>query len=150
MKPCFAIITLALISSNALAGLNKWVDADGKVHYSDTPPPEVTTQAVRNIAGKGQTDAPVSYSPKSVAEREAELKKNKQSKEEAAQKKAQQDADAEAKKKNCAAARESARALEAGTRIATYDANGEKSYLDDDTRAQRLEEARKVMSASCD
>lgn len=149
MKPFFAIITLALISSNAHAGLNKWVDADGKVHYSDTPPPEVTTQTVRNIAGKGQTNAPASYSPKSVAEREAEMKKNKQSKDEAAQKKSQQDAEAETKKNNCASARENARSLEAGTRIMSYDANGERTYLEDDVRAQRLEEARKAISSNC-
>lgn len=149
MKPCFAIITLALISSNAHAGLNKWVDADGKVHYSDTVPPEVSTQTVRTISGKGQANAPVSYSPKSVAEREAEMKKNKQSKEEAAQKKEQQDAEADAKRNNCGAARENARALEAGTRIVTYDANGERTYMDDDARAQRLEEARKVISSNC-
>ena len=89
MKRYFTIITLSLlISLNAHAALNKWVDADGKVHYSDTPPPDVTTETVRNIAGKDQADAPAAYSPKSVAEREAEMKKSKQAKDEAAQKQA--------------------------------------------------------------
>lgn len=151
MKRYISIISLALICLNAHAGLNKWVDADGKVHYSDTPPPEVTTQSVRNIAGKEeQADAPASYSPKSVAEREAEYKKAKQEKTEAEQKKAQQDANAETKIKNCAAARENLRVLEAGTKIVTYDANGERTYLDDDARAQRLEEAQKVIDSNCD
>jgi hypothetical protein len=150
MKPYFVIIALSLIGLNAHAGLNKWIDADGKVHYSDTPPPEVPTQTVRNVSGKGQTDAPASYSPKSVAEREAEMKKSKLEKEETAQKKAQQDAQAETKKRNCEAARQHARALEEGTRIFTYDEKGERSYLDDNARAQRLEEARKTISADCD
>lgn len=149
MKPYFAIIALAVISLNAHAALNKWVDADGKVHYSDTPPPDVTTQTVPNITGKSQTDAPASYSPKSVGEREAEMRKAKQEKENASKMKAQQDAEAEAKKSNCAAARENARTLETGARIVTYDANGERSYMEDDTRAQRLEEARKAISANC-
>ncbi|MBU1424413.1 MAG: DUF4124 domain-containing protein [Gammaproteobacteria bacterium] len=151
MKRFISIISLVLICSNAHAGLNKWVDADGKVHYSDTPPPEVTTQSVRNIAGKEeQADAPASYSPKSVAEREAEYKKAKQEKTEAAQKKAKQDADAETRKSNCAAARENLRVLEAGSRIVTYDANGERTYLDDDARTQRLEDAQKAISTNCD
>jgi hypothetical protein len=149
MKPFFAIITLALISLNAHAGLNKWVDAEGKVHYSDTPPPEVTTQTVRNISGKGQENAPASYSPKSYAEREAEMKKSKQAKEEALQKKAQEDAMAETKKRNCEAAHHNAKSIEDGMRIVTYDADGKQVYLDDSARAQRLEEARKAMKDNC-
>lgn len=151
MKSCFAVIALVLISFNAHAELKKWVDADGVVHYSDTIPPGVTTtETVRNISGKGQANAPAGNSPKSLAEREAELKKAKQEKEDASQKKAQQEAAAAAKKSNCEAARQNVQALEEGTRIITYDANGERSYLDDNARAQRLEEARKAVSANCD
>ena len=150
MKRYFTIITLALISFNVHAGLSKWVDADGKVHYSDTPPPEVTTQSVRNIAGKDEADAPASYSQKSIAEQEAELKKAKQLKNEAEQKKAQQDANAQAKKNNCTAARENVQTLKNATRIVTYDAKGERTYMDDSTRAQRLEESNKEISTYCD
>jgi hypothetical protein len=149
MKAFFTIISLLLISLNANAGLTKWVDADGKVHYSDTPPPEVETKNVKDFSGKGKADAPSGYTPKSYVEREAELRKEKQSKDEAAQKKAQQDAQAENKKRNCEAARENLRTLDAGGRIANYDANGERSYLDDDARAQRREEANKAISANC-
>jgi hypothetical protein len=150
MKRNFTVIALLLVCFNAHAGLNKWVDAEGKVHYSDTPPPEVTTQNVRNIAGKEQTDAPASYSPKSIAEREAEYRKAKQEKTEASQKNAKQAANAEIRKTNCAAARRNARTLEAGTRVVTYDANGERTYLDDQARTQRLEEAQQAISDNCD
>lgn len=150
MKRYFTIITLALISFNVHAGLSKWVDAEGKVHYSDTPPPEVTTQSVRNIAGKDQTDAAASYSPKSIAEQEAELKKAKQLKTEAEQKKAQQDANAQIRKSNCAAARENVQTLKGSTNIVTYDAKGERTYMKDDARAQRLDEANKAVSTYCD
>jgi hypothetical protein len=149
MKCYFAIFVLSFLSLNAHAALNKWVDADGKVHYSDTAPPEVSTQTVRNMAGKGQVDAPASYSPKSVAEREAEMKKSKQAKDEVLQKQAQKDAATEAKKNNCAAARENAQMLENSPRIVTYDANGERTFLDDAARAQRLEDVRKTISSDC-
>jgi hypothetical protein len=149
MKDFLVIIVLSLLSLNAHAALNKWVDPDGTVHYSDTVPPEVATQTVRNIAGKGKADAPASYSPKSVAEREADMKKSKQAKDEVSQKQAQKDAEAEAKKSACVAARENARTLEDSPRIATYDANGERSFMDDSTRAQRLEDARKAISSNC-
>lgn len=150
MKPYFAIVILSLVSLNVHAGVHKWVDADGNIHYSDTRPDEDTqTQEVRNVTGKDQAGSSPSYTPKSYIEREAEMKKAKQTKDEAAQKKAQQDADAEAKKSNCSAARENARVLEESPRLVTYDANGERSYLDDDARTQRLEEARKAISANC-
>lgn len=149
MKHSFVTIALTLLSLNAYADLNKWVDADGKVHYSDTVPPDVSTQTVRNIAGKGDEKTPASFVPKSLAEREAELKKSTQEKEDAAKKKAQQDAQAEAKKSNCNAARENVQTLEHSPAIVTYDANGERSYMDDAARAQRLEEARKAISSDC-
>lgn len=149
MKQCLAVILLSLIGLNAYAGVNKWVDAEGNVHYSDTPPPEVKTETVRNISGKGQEQAPASYSAKSYTEREAEMKKSRLEKEEASKIKAQQEADAKAKKNNCEAARQNARSLEEGGRIFTYDKNGERNYLDDAAREQRLAEARKAVSAYC-
>lgn len=149
MRPFAVIVALLLISLNAHAALSKWVDADGKVHYSDTPPPAAKTETVRNISGKGQADAPASYTPKSLAEREAELKKSKQEKADAEQKKEKQKAEAETKKQNCSIARENARTLEESSRIVTYDANGERTFLDDSAREQRLAEARKAISENC-
>ena len=150
MKRYLSILGIALISLNAHAGLSKWVDAEGKVHYSDTVPPEATQlQTVRNIAGKGQGDAPSGYSPKSLAEREADLKKSKQAKEAAADKQAQQNTQAEAKSRNCEAARQNAKTIEDGMRIVTYDSKGERVIMDDETRAKKLEEARQTISANC-
>ena len=150
MKPYVMFVALSFFSLTAQAELHKWVDENGKVHYSDSVPPEVNkAQTVPNVTGKGQTEAPAQYSPKSVAEREAELKKSKQEKTEAAEKQAKKDAEAETKKRNCAAAQENLRVLETGTRIVTYDANGERTYLDDDAREQRLNEARKNISTNC-
>ena len=36
-KYLFAFLILS--ATNADAGLNKWVDEQGKIHYSDQPPP---------------------------------------------------------------------------------------------------------------
>jgi len=149
MKRLLPLFALALIGLNAHAALNKWVDAEGKVHYSDTPPPDAKTEPVRNISRKGQSEAPVSYSQKSIAEREADYKKSKLEKEESAQKQAQQDAKAETRKNNCDAARHNARSIEEGSRIVTYDEKGERTYLNDEARAQRLEEAREAINSNC-
>ncbi|MBU0622370.1 MAG: DUF4124 domain-containing protein [Gammaproteobacteria bacterium] len=151
MRLYFAIIVLSLTGLNAHAGLVKWVDAEGQVHYSDTAPPEATsTQTVRPMTGKGQTEAPASFSQKTVAEREAEMKKARNEKDEAAQNKAKQDAITETKQRNCISARDNMRTLEESTRIVTYDAKGERIYLDDAAREKRLEEARAAVNENCD
>lgn len=150
MKSLFLIITLALSGLNAHAALNKWVDAEGKVHYSDTIPPEATTtKTVRNISGNGQADAPAGYSPKSLAEREADLRKSKLAKEKASEKKAKEDSQSAARNQACEAARHNVRIIEEGVRVVTYDEKGERSFMDDETRTRKLEEARESVNRNC-
>lgn len=150
MKHCLATVALFIFALNAHAAAHKWVDADGTVHYSDSIPPEVTTaETVRNISSKGQAEAPATVPSKSIAEREAEYKKSKHEKEESSQKKTQEESRVDEKKRNCEAARQNLRTLEEGGRIVTYDANGERTYLDDSAREQRLSEAQKSVSENC-
>lgn len=150
MKHCLATVALFIFILNAHAAAHKWVDADGKVHYSDSIPPEVTTaETVRNISRKGEAEAPVTIPAKSIAEREAEYKKSKHEKEESSQRKTQEESRVDEKKHNCEVARQNLRTLEEGGRIVTYDANGERTYLDDSTREQRLAEAQKSVSENC-
>ncbi len=150
MKLRILFISFTLFSVTAHADLNKWVDANGSVHYSDTVPPEVDkAHTVRNISGKGQSEAPATLSPKSVAEREVDLKKSNKEKEEASKKKSQEKAQADLKKENCAASRENLHTLEENSRIVTHDANGERAYLDDAAREERLNDIRKTISANC-
>lgn len=149
MKHLFIFLVLIFSYTGANAASNKWVDANGNVVYSDTAPPDVKSTTVRSIAGKGQEGAPATYSTKSYAERDVELKKAKQEKTEAADKQAKETAANEEKRRNCSASRENVRALEEGGRIVTYGADGERTYLDDDARAQRLQQARSALSANC-
>lgn len=152
MKHCLATVALFIFTLNAHAAAHKWVDPDGTVHYSDSIPPEVTTaETVRNISSKGQAEAPApaTIPPKSIAEREAEYKKSKQEKEESSQKKTQEESRADEKKRNCEVARKNLQTLEEGGRIVTYDANGERTVMDDSMREQRLAEAQKSVSENC-
>jgi hypothetical protein len=150
MRFLISTVLLLSISLTAHAGIKKWVDADGNVHYSDSGPEDNTqTQSVRNIAGKDQANAPSGYTPKSPAEREAEMKKARKLKDEAAQKQAEQDTRSAAKKQNCEIARQNAKTLEESPRVIKYDANGERVVMEDDARAKNLEEARKAISENC-
>ena len=43
----FLLLVLLVASTPAGAGVYKWTDAQGRVHYSDSPPPEAKAQQVK-------------------------------------------------------------------------------------------------------
>ncbi|MDD5384158.1 MAG: DUF4124 domain-containing protein [Gallionella sp.] len=153
----FLLILLMLVSANAIAELSKWVDADGKVHYSDQPPPanvkaktlRVTSDAAAHMSASGVAAASAPAAPKTIAEREAELKKVQQAKKEAADKAVQEQARKEAERANCAAAQQNLRTLQEGMRMVEIDAKGERSYLDDEQRRQRIEKTQQDIKTYC-
>ena len=149
MKYCLAICLL-LTSINTYAALNKWVDADGKVHYSDSAPVDVKVKKLRGSTAP-DTSAPASgvSAQKSVAEREAEWKKSQKSKDEAEKKAALEKENVAIKQKNCDGARGNLAAYENSPRMVQYDAKGERTYLDEAGRAQEIEAARKAVSTNC-
>ena len=138
-------ICLLLLSFSAYGALTKWVDDDGKVHYSDGPPPE-------NVKTKPITTPhdPVSGVPKTFVEREAEMKKAQKAKEDAAKKAAQQQEEALTKQKNCTAAKANLRTFESNSPLSTYNDKGESINMDDTARQQNIEEARKQIGIFCD
>lgn len=137
---------LLLGGVSAQAELNKWTDVGGKVHYSDAPPPAAARVERVSIPNE-KTSAPPAA--KSLAELEADLKKKQQARGEAEKKVEQQQEESRAKQRNCELARSNLKSLEESPRIASYTANGERSYLDDVARAQRTEESRKAVSQFC-
>lgn len=151
------LILLTLASASSFAGLNKWVDANGKVHYSDQPPPaNVKATVLRSTSGVADPaatgDAAASSAPaapKTIAEREAELRKAQQAQKEAAGSAAQKQAEAEANKENCSAARKNLSLLQEGMRMMEIDDKGERFYLNDEQRQQRIAKAQQAISTYC-
>jgi len=150
MKTLFALSLLTIFALNARAELNKWVDENGVVHYSDTRPAGINADTVRNVTSKDTAAAPAQDAPKNYVEREAELKQSLQEKQAANDKLAKEKAIQEERQRNCINAQESLRTLESGTRLSAYDANGERYYLDDAAREQRLRDAREAIQVNCD
>ena len=153
----FLLILLMLASTTAFAALSKWVDENGKVHYSDQPPPanvkaktlRVTSEAAAPVSASGVAAESAPVAQKTIAEREAELKKTQLAKKQAADKAAQEQARIDAEKADCAAAQLNLRALQEGMRIVEIDAKGERSYLDDAQRRQRIEKAQQDIKTYC-
>ncbi|HEX4985763.1 MAG TPA: DUF4124 domain-containing protein [Burkholderiales bacterium] len=128
----------------------KWTDAEGKVHYSDQPPPgnakQETTISPRR---KPSASAPAASKPKTYREQEAEFRQRQveaAEKDAAAKKKADEAAE---KKRNCEQARNQVATLQAGGRIARTSENGEREYLSDAQIAEEIERGKKSIDAWC-
>lgn len=169
------VLTLALLLAAfpASAVMYKWVDQDGKVHYSDQPPPDGAKKSgVMNApapsapstpkpSGETANAAPAAAKPggeaatatpkgpKTPAEQEMEFRKRRLEAAEAEAKRKQDAQAADEKKRNCAQATSRLTTLEAGGRVTKYGPNGETLYLSDSEIASELGEARKVADSWC-
>ncbi len=161
-----ALLVLAAgvsLTMPAAAETYKWTDAEGKVHYSDQPPPsnvknsttvtprKKTSRSAPSQEGEAKTgDAkPAPAAAKTTQELDAEFRQRQveAAEKEAAQKKAAQEA--ENKKKNCDQARANVARLKAGGRLARTNDKGETEYLDDGQIAQELARANEVADSWC-
>jgi len=161
-----ALALTSLISLSAHAQYS-WVDDKGGRVFSDRPPPPDTpverilkmprgldprpaqpeaapATAAASPAAAGTADK---SKPLTLAERDADFRKRAAQREADEKKAAQESSKKAASTENCEIARESERAVNSGMRISRVDANGEKVFLTDEERAQRLESARKVLKS---
>jgi hypothetical protein len=145
-----------LLAMPALCELYKWTDAQGKVHYSDQPPPPNVKQPVtvkpRNpaapTAAPDAAGAPAAE-PKTHVEQDAEFNRRRveAAEREAANQKAAKEA-AE-KKKNCEQAKAQLARMQSGARITRYNEQGETEYLGDAEIAQEVARAKQVADSWC-
>jgi len=149
---------MLVVAAGASAQLYRWVDKDGKVRYSDTPPPGVKATTLRPPPGSSApAPAPdgvaaakdAKKGPLTPAEQEADFRKRQMQAQKAREKEDQASRDALAKQDNCARARESLASLESGQRITRAGADGERYYIDDAQRAAEMEKARQSVNSWC-
>lgn len=149
MKILSALTALFLLyAAPAAAEMYRWVDAQGKVHYSDQPPAE-QSKSSKTLNIPNQPAAPAAESGKSWQEKELDFKKRKAAAAEAETKKKKEADDAKAKAENCDKSRKNLKALEEGGRINTYDDKGNRTVMDDAQRAKAMNDAKKAISEWC-
>ena len=145
----FLLVLLMLASTNCLAAINKWVDDKGVVHYSDQPPPPGQHPQTLHEDADAQASASGTSATQTLAEKEAALKKQNAEKQSASFKEAQKQAAEDALKTNCSNAQDNLRTLQSGIRIMEVGANGERSYVDDTQRQQRIDQAKQDIAKYC-
>jgi len=140
---------LAILATLAWAGeVYTWKDASGKIHYSDTPPPGVSSKKLRAGSSSGSA-AGQPAATKGLAEQEMEFRKRKTESDQSRAKAEKEQSDSAEAKSNCEQARRQVQALESGQRMSRINEAGEQVPLDDDMRAQDLDKARKAVQSWC-
>ncbi len=174
MKRSGFFLLLVLLAMPLHAQMYKWTDANGKVQYTDKPPPPgAKSETVKNRSSSvsGPAEAPAAAKgaaakadaksdaksgapakaagPLTTAEQEQAFRKRKLE-EEDAQKKAQEKlAQDKQKQDNCAAATGSVISMEAGGRQARVDAKGERYFLNESQVQAEIAKARQQVSSFC-
>jgi hypothetical protein len=155
--PLFAGCLLALACASAWSQTYwKWRDASGQLHLSDTAPPADTPD--HNILQRPNGRPEAAAAPVQVAAAsgvDSELQKKKaaavkaKTDQAAADKATLEQKNAVIKADNCQRAQVQAQALQSGARVARLDANGERSYLNDQQRAAELQRTQDIVTQNC-
>lgn len=142
------VATLILLTalSTASADIYRWVDAQGRVQYSDRPVP-----GSQRVGGSKATD------PAEVAQRNEAANKERAKADEASQqqqtdaataKNVQQDM-AKIKAEQCKEAQETYKTATESQRLYRIGKNGEREYLTDEELTTTRLNARKALDAAC-
>ena len=146
-----AVLALALLGSLALSGVAssatyKWVDANGRVVYSDQPPPG-------NVKAEIVQGAPPPANPNAVKElagKEAEFKKRQIDAVDNAKKVDAQRAETGKRAEQCARTQTQIKQLAAEQiGLVRYNEKGEIVYVDDATRRKEREQLELWVKANC-
>jgi hypothetical protein len=127
---------LAVAASGQAAGLYKWTDSEGNVHYTQSPPPQgefkqLTVPKTPPAPPPQAESAPAAPPQDKGAELEAERKK----------------LEANIAKHNCEAARKNLEIYTITRRV--LNEQGEVEVLDDDVRAAKIKEANDMIQQYC-
>lgn len=145
MKRMAFVLFLAAVVQPAAAGVYKWVDEEGRVHYGQRPP-AVADQAEKMKLDKAPPPDPYAAERRERMQRYIEAKDEERAERE--KKKEEAQAKAEERKQECTRARKRM-ALFSGGRIYEIDENGQRSYMDDKQRAVEKKQAQAELDKWC-
>lgn len=150
----FIALAILLATATVAAQVYKWVDKDGKVQYTDTPPPPGAAKADPKKVETGTSATPAESAAaapagKSLQERAKDFDKRRSNEAD----KAKKDAEAEKVAKNnedvCRQTRASLFDLETGRPIYRFNEKGEREIVGEEQRLADMAKARELIAATC-
>lgn len=145
----FIAVAILLATATVAAQVYKWVDKDGKVQYSDTPPPTSATKTEAKKVDTSPAAAAIPAPAKSLQDRAKDYDKRKTDVAEKAKKSDTDQQNASINAANCSDARSALRELETGRPITRILETGAREFLDDEARQAEMTKARKSVTDYC-
>lgn len=143
-----ALLPLTLLFSAALpAAMYKWVDEDGRTHYSQYPPPDQDYEALEPPPPPASDAGQARQELEGLLQRQDE---QRQAREEAAKETAAAEQQAEQRREACEAARHNLQVLTTGGRKRITGPDGVARYLPEEERQAKIAEAQKQIEEYCD
>jgi hypothetical protein len=142
-----AVLGAAAFGAATVAGatLYKWTDANGRVVYSDQPPPPNVKSTTVTAPPPGDPNA-----LKELLQKDAEARQRKAQRAEAETKAAQADANAQTRREQCVQVRGQIGQLSASQELAyRYNDKGERVVLDDAARRASRERMQAWVRENC-
>jgi hypothetical protein len=140
-----ATVALLAVAMPLDAQVYRWVDAEGNVHYTDRPPPEV--DAERMSIEVQPTDLETTI--EAQRDREENLSLRDQDREDDEHDAEAERRDRENLARSCQQARERVARIESARRLSRVDADGNRHTYDEAERAAALAEARAQVAEWC-
>ncbi|MDA8095349.1 MAG: DUF4124 domain-containing protein [Betaproteobacteria bacterium] len=149
MRTAYFLLPLVVVFSTAAHGqIYKWTDSTGLVHYTDQPP--ATAQAVPlSLEAASAPSSGTAASSGGWQAQEKALDKHLAAKKAAHDRQAKEEAQKQTERANCAQAQGTLRTLQAGGRIATVNAQGEREFMDDQARVAAIATAQQSVAQWC-
>ncbi len=135
----------ALLPAHTSADIYKWVDDEGRVNYTQSPPPPgIASETIRQAPEPRVTPG----RPSAITQQER-VEENKKEQEENAVQAEQKTQIEDIRRLNCDAATGNLAALELGGSRRYVTADGEYLRLTEEERQQRIEEAKQQIEKYC-
>lgn len=145
--PGIAAFLLFFASASAFSQIYTWKDENGRTVMSDKPPVgNVQSKRIVNTPPSPPASAPA---PKSLAEKEMEMRKEQQARQEKGKKAEEEASRLAERKENCANAQRHLQLYQSGERIARRSDSGEREFVEDDQRAAETAKAQKAVNDWC-
>ncbi len=147
--PLLITVALLLCTMGMTASADqvyKWVDKDGHTHYSQTPPSSTDVKAQTVDITPAAPDPTTLQNEANLAKQLQDQGKQDQKTQEQATKDA---AAQQQKQRICDDLQQRLAVLQQSGRVTTVDAQGNKTYVTDDSRAQQEQQLQDQMNKSC-
>jgi hypothetical protein len=140
---CALALGFAVATAATAGAMYKYTDEKGNVIYSDQPPPNVKAELIKPPPPPSNPNA-----VKELINAEAEMKLREKQRVEKASEAEKKRADTIKRQEVCERAQAQLQALQRGD-LYRYNAKGERTYVDAETRQRETEEQRKIMRENC-